>query len=85
MSDYSATSVDWNYAPWDYCEVCSGLLMLHWRGRPCLQPPSSEAEHPAYIRTVGISKFPGATIYEETAAKEDRNAGSREIAGEHIQ
>lgn len=34
---------------------------------PKIQPPSSEAEHPAYIRTVGISKFPGATIFGSLA------------------
>ncbi len=38
---------DWAYHPWDYCDVCGDLLVIHWRGRPCLQPACSLVAAPA--------------------------------------
>lgn len=54
---------NWHLPP-AYCPACIRPRSSHVDGK-CQdnqQPLSSEAERSAYIREVGISKFPGATI-----------------------
>lgn len=36
MTD-NATITDWMHMPWEFCDECGDLLVIHWRGRPCLQ------------------------------------------------